>query len=175
MANVIQEILASDVKHKEQVGMITEIAKSDPVALALVFELLRTGSDVDKGTAAEVMKFVSHDKPEMMAPYINILIEYIDYKAPRVQWGCPESIGNLAHRYPSETAKAVPKLLANLKDPSTVVRWCAAYAITNIALHNPEKQRELIPKMTRLSTQEKNNGVRNVYLKTLKSLGKTVK
>ena len=172
MANTIQEIMSSKIKHKEQVEIMTEQAKSDEKVLAQLFEILRTGTDVEKGTVAEVMKFVSKDNPDMMVPYIDILIEYIDYKAPRVRWGCPESIGNIAQKYPYEVEKAIPKLRENLNDKSTVVRWCAAYALTEIAKYNLEKQKELITIFQESVITEQNNGVRNVYLKALKVIGK---
>lgn len=170
MTDIIREILESDKKHKEKVTLITEKTKRNKKLVAQLFELLKTGSDVEKGTAAEVMKFVSKDKPEMIAPYIDVLIEYIDYKAPRVKWGAPESLGNLAQEYPEEVEKAIPKLLLNLKDKSTVVRWCAAYALTEIAKYNMRKQKELISKFKSLIKTEQNNGVRNVYLKALKKI-----
>ena len=85
----IQAIMSSNLKHKEQVATITELAISDKRALAQLFDILRTGTDVEKGTAAEVMKFVSKECPDKMIPYIDLLIEHIDYKAPRVRWGCP--------------------------------------------------------------------------------------
>ena len=160
------------MKHKEQVEIISAKAKGDKNVLAEIFEILRTGTDVEKGTAAEVMKFVSKDKPEMMLPYIDLLIEYMDYKAPRVKWGCPESIGNIAARYPRQVEKAIPKLLGNLKDKSTVVRWCAAYALTEIAKYNLGKQKELAIKFHSLIKTEQNNGVRNVYVKALKEMEK---
>jgi len=166
----IQKILQSDKKHKEKIALLTEKVKSDKRLIAQLFELLKTGTDVERGTAAEVMKFVSKDKPEMIAPYIDVLIEYIDYKAPRVKWGCPESIGNLAEKYPAEVEKAIPKLFENLKDKSTVVRWCAAYALTEIAKHSQKQQLHLISKFNNLVDEEKNNGVRNLYLKTMKQL-----
>jgi HEAT repeat protein len=143
MTDAIQAILSSNLKHKEQVAAMTETALKDEKALAGLFEILKTGSDVEKGTAAEVMKFVSNENPGMMIPYIDLLIEYIDYKAPRVRWGCPESLGNIARKYPDEVEPAIPKLLDNLKDKSTVVRWCAAYALAEIAIHNRNRQKEL--------------------------------
>jgi len=90
------------------------------------------------------MKSVSKDNPGSMLPYIDLLIEHIDYKAARVRWGYPESIGNIAQKYPVQVEKAIPKLLGNLKDRSTVVRWCAAYALAEIARYNTGKQRELV-------------------------------
>ncbi|MFH1896421.1 MAG: hypothetical protein ABH814_03045 [bacterium] len=167
----IQEILQSNKKHKEKVALITAKVKSDKKIIAQLFELLETGTDVEKGTAAEVMKFVSKDQPEIMVPYIDVLIEYIDYKAPRVKWGCPESLGNLAKKYPNKVEKAIPRLLENLKDKSTVVRWCAAFALAEIAKYNLKKQKELVAKFQNLIKTEQNNGVKNVYVKALKVIG----
>jgi HEAT repeat protein len=144
MTDIIQEILASDKKHKEKVALIAKKVGSDKKLVTQLFELLKTGTDVEKGTAAEVMKFVSKENPELMLPYIDVLIENIDYKAPRVKWGCPESLGNIAKKYPEKVEKAIPKLLENLKDKSTVVRWCAAFALTEIAKYNSKKQKELV-------------------------------
>jgi len=57
----------------------------------------------------------------------------------------PEAIGNLSEKYPQEVEEAIPELLKNVKEDSTVIRWCAAYAL---------------------------NGVQNVYQKVLKLLDK---
>jgi HEAT repeat protein len=162
----------SDRKHKQKVALITEKVVSDKKLVAQLFELLKNGSDVEKGTAAEVMKFVSKENPEIMLPYIDVLIEYIDYKAPRVRWGCPESLGNISIKYPEKVEKAIPKLFENLKDKSTVVRWCAAFALTEIAKYNPKKQKKLVANFQKLITTEKNNGVKNVYIKALKVIEK---
>jgi hypothetical protein len=168
----IQNIIVSDKKHKEKVALIAEKVGSDKKLLAELFELLKNGTDVEKGTAAEVMKFVSKENPEMMLPYVDILIEYIDYKANRVKWGCPESIGNIAKKYPDKVEKAISKLFENLNDKSTVVRWCAAYALTEIAKYNSKKQKELVAKFIDLLKKEQNNGVKNVYIKALKEIEK---
>lgn len=168
----IKEILSSDKKHKEKVALITEKVKDDNELVNDLFDLLKNGSDVEKGTSAEVIKFVSKDKPEIIIPYIDVLIEYINYKTPRVKWGCPESIGNLAKKYPEEVEKAIPKLMINTDDKSTVVRWCAAYALTEIAKYNSKIQNELVNRFIKIIKKENNNGVKNVYIKTLKKLQK---
>jgi hypothetical protein len=165
--NVVQEILQSERKPKEKVSLLTEKVKEDKKLFSQLIEILRTGTDVEKGTCADVMKHVSKDNPEIVAPYVDIMIEYINYKAPRVKWGIPESIGNLAQQYPKEVEKAIPKLWVNTKDKSTVVRWCSAFALTEIAKNNPELQEELIPKFKNYVKQEKNNGIKNVYTKAL--------
>jgi hypothetical protein len=172
MADIIKDTLGSDLKHKEKVAKISEQVGSDKMLVAQLFDLLKNGSDVEKGTAAEVMKFVSRDHPDLMLPYIDVLIEYIDYKAPRVKWGCPESIGNIAKSYPDKVEGAIPKLFKNLNDDSTVVRWCAAFALAEIAKYNKKRQKDLTSKFNELIETEKNNGVKNVFKKALKDIEK---
>ena len=172
MATALQDIMSLGLKHKEQVATMTQMALKDKKALVQLFDILRTGNDVEKGTAAEVMKFVSKEKPDLMIPYINVLIEYMDAKVPRVRWGCPESLGYIAQKHPEKVEKAIPKLLENLKDKSTVVRWCAAFALTEIAKYNHEKQGELVTIMKQLIKTEQNNGVRNLYSKALQEIEK---
>jgi hypothetical protein len=168
--NVTDEIRNWEGKPKELVAFLTESIEKDEKLFAQLIEILKSGSDVDKGTAADAMKHVSKNKPEMVAPYIDDLVEYINYKAPRVKWGVPETIGNLARKYPSEVEKAIPRLLVNTKDKSTVVRWCAAFALTEIAKGNPAIRKELGSKIEEIVQNEKNNGVKNVYLKALRSM-----
>lgn len=159
-------------KPKELVAFLARNIEKDERLLPQLMEILETGSDVEKGTCADAMKHVSKDRPEILVGYIDELVEYIDYKAPRVKWGVQESIGNIAQRFPKETEKAIPKLLANTKDESTVVRWCAAFALSEIVKNNPKARNALLQRIDGLVKNEKNNGVKNVYLKALKTIGK---
>jgi hypothetical protein len=172
MSNKIKDLLNSPMKPKERVGKIVEYINKDMNLFDELMDIFRIGSDVEKGTCAEVMKFVSKDNPEIVVPYIDELINNINHKVSRVKWGVPESIGNIAQKYPKDAQKAVPNLLKNTKDKSTVVRWCAGYALSEILKYYSEIQDELIQKINVIIKQEKNNGVKNVYLKALKHIGK---
>lgn len=166
----LQEILDSNLKHKEKVTKIASEIINNNEKFKELMEFFRSGNDITKGTCAEVMKFVSQPTPEVFPPYLDELIGYINYKAPRVKWGIPETIGHLAKTYPDKVAKAVPKLLDNTKNKSTVVRWCAAFGLSNIAKYNLELQDSLLEKFKQIIEIEQNNGVKNVYLKTLKQI-----
>jgi hypothetical protein len=168
----LQEVLDSSLKHKEKVTKITEEIINNKEKFKQLLELFRSGNDKTKGTCAEVMKFVSQQTPELFSPYLDELIEYINYNAPRVKWGIPETIGHLAKIYPDEVANAVPRLLENTKNKSTVIRWCAAFGLTNIAKYNLELQDHLFEKFRQIIEIEQNNGVKNVYLKILKQIKK---
>jgi len=169
---VTEEIRSWEGKPKELVTFLTESIEKDEKLFSQLIEILKTGSDVEKGTCADVMKHISKDKPEIVVPYVDDMIDYIDYRAPRVKWGVPESIGNLSQKFPKEVEKAVPKLLVNTGDKSTVVRWCAAFALSEIAKNNPRVRKELVPKIEGIVKNEKNNGVKNIYLKALKTINK---
>lgn len=170
---IIKEILESGRKPKEKVSVSAEEIIRDSTLFKELMEILEKGSDVEKGTCADIMKHVTMEKPQIAEPYIDDIIGYINYKAPRVKWGVPESIGNIAKKYPEKVLRAVPFLLKNTienKDNTTVIRWCSAYALSEIAVAS--KNTELIQKIGDLSKIEKNNGVRNVYLKAIKEINK---
>jgi hypothetical protein len=169
---VLEEIRGWKGKPKELVVFLTSESIADPAVFGQVVGVLIGGSKVEAGVCAEVVEQVSKEKPESVAPYIDGLIDHINSRFPRVKWGVQEAIGNLSAKYPAETEAAIPNLLVNTKDDSTVVKWCAAYAISEIAKNNPATRASLVPKMSALAEAEANNGVKNVYLKALKKIGK---
>lgn len=173
--NKINEILLSNSKPKEKQTRLVNAVCNGEITDKDFIEFFKSASDVDKGTCADVMKHVSAQKPEILEPFIETLLEYINYKAPRVKWGIPEAIGNLAKTYPDKVVRAIPYLLQNTienKINTTVIRWCAAYGLTEIVKYNPNVRDELIPKIKEIVVKETNNGVKNVYLKALKYIGK---
>lgn len=170
--NKIEEILKSKLKLKEKVSALVKAVGQKEVSAKEFIDFFKEASNIEKGTCADVMKHVSKVNPEILGPYIHDLIEYINYDTPRVKWGVPEAIGNLSEKYPQEVEEAIPKLLKNVKEDSTVIRWCAAYALTEIVKNNPKTRKQLIPLFEEISKTEQNNGVQNVYQKVLKLLDK---
>ena len=171
----IEEILQSGLKPKEKLTALVEAVTQNKISAKEFIEYFKSASDVEKGTCADAMKHISKEKPEILAPYIDELIGYINYDAPRVKWGIPEAIGNLSQRYPREVEKAIPKLLINTKDKSTVIRWCAAYGLTEIAKNNSRTRKELMPLFESIIEKEDNNGIRNVYVKAIRFIEKEVR
>jgi hypothetical protein len=172
----IREILDSKRKPKEIVSISAQMIFQNPKLFNELMTILKTGSDVEKGTCADIIKHVTAEKPEIAEPFIEELISFINYKTPRVKWGVPESIGNIAKNSPQKVEKAIPSLLKNTpenKDNSTVIRWCAAYALSEIAKASGDKN--LLTKIKNISEKETNNGVKNVYLKAIKQIEKNNK
>jgi len=178
----IEEILQANlpagkvgIKPKEKQTKLVEAVVSGKIPAKEFIAFFESANDVDKGTCADVVKHVSGQKPEILAPFIDTLVEYINYKAPRVKWGVPEAIGNMAKVYPDKVEKAIPYLLKNTTDEevnTTVIKWCAAYALAEIAKNNSKTRKQLLPIFDKIIASEKNNGVKNVYAKALKIIAK---
>lgn len=160
--------LKSSKKNKALITSLASEAIKNPKLLTQVVACIKEGTGVEKGALLEVIEHVTKENPELTKKYINFVIEYINYeKAPRVRWESSCIIANIAGTFPNEVMKAVPKLLINTTDKGTVVRWSAAFALTEIAKYNPKVANTLVLKFHELIKTEKNNGVRNVYLKTI--------
>jgi hypothetical protein len=150
---------------------MTESILEDRRLFGELMEILKNGRDADKGVCADVMKHVTKADPAAALPFLDAIIGHVNHELPRVKWGVPESIGNMAETFPDQVKKAVPALLKNTADASTVVRWCAAFALSEIAVYNPKARKNLIPEIKKILKTEKNNGVGNVYLKAMKRIG----
>jgi hypothetical protein len=159
-------------KPKELVAYLAGNVKKDSALFPQLIELMQKGSDPERGTSADIIELISKENPEIVISYIDQMIPYINYKAPRVKWGIAETIANLPKQYPNEAEKAIPNLLKNTQDCGTVVRWSAAFALSEIAKNNLSARKMLVPKIQEIVKSEQNNGVRNVYMKALKIIEK---
>jgi hypothetical protein len=175
LSDRIAAILKLKAKPKEKQLRLVEAVLSKKIAAKDLVDYFISASDTDKGTCADVMKNVSAEDTMLLSPFIEILLSYINYKAPRVKWGIPEAIGNMAKDYPDECAEAIPLLIENTIDAeknTTVIKWCAAFALAEIAKHSPSTRSRLLPLFEKIIAHEKNNGVKNVYVKAIKAIEK---
>jgi hypothetical protein len=171
--SAIETILRSTMKPKEKQAALVEAVCGGAITNAEFMVFFISASYVDKGSLADAMKHIAERDPVILAPYIGTLVPYINHKAPRVKWGVSEAIGNCAGKYPDETAAAIPYLMRNTVENeinTTVVRWCAAFCLSEITLHCIKARKDLVPEIKKLAGKEKNNGVRNLYLKVLQNI-----
>jgi hypothetical protein len=173
--SMLEELLKSKIQPKEKQTQLVNAVVQKKIPAKEFIGYFESGSDVDKGTLADVMKHVSEQDPDLLAPFIDRLVKFINYKASRVKWGVPEAIGNMAKKYPDKVVPAIPFLLVNTvenKTNTTVIRWCAAYALSEIAKNNPKTRDELLPVFSKIIETDTNNGVKNVYNKSLKAINR---
>jgi hypothetical protein len=171
--SAIETILRSPLNPQEKQKSLAESVCAGAIRGGELIDFFAAASYTDKGSCADAMKHIAERAPEILVPYIDTLVQYINHKAPRVKWGVSEAIGNCAAKYPDKTVRAIPYLLRNTVENeinTIVVRWCAAFGLSEIALHCEKARKELVPEMKRLAEKEKNNGVRNLYCNALKKI-----
>jgi len=170
--STLHEILKSDEKPKQKIALMGEALRRNRKLTTELIECFIGGSAGDQGNCMAAIEYASRDEPAAAADCLEFVIEHLNDKPPRVRWEAASAIANLARQFPDRVARAIPRLLVNAKAEGTVVRWSAASALTEIARHNPASRRELVPKFEATVKKETNNGVRNIYVKALKSLTK---
>ena len=167
----VEDILRLKIKPKAKQAMLVEAVISGHIPIEEFIAFFEAAGNVDKGSCADALKHIAVQKPELLAPYINLLIGYINYPLPRVKWGIPEAIGNLAKVYGDQAVAAIPYLQKNTTDNpgnTTVIKWCAAFALVEIAKYNLTARNQLLPFFEDIANNEKNQGVRNLYNKAIK-------
>lgn len=170
----IDEILGTKVKPKELTALLAKELLTDKSLLNQMFEVYDKLRDSFKGTCLSALTAITKDNPGFVAGHIDFIIEQIGFKMPRVKWEASEIIANIAKDFPERTERAIPLLLNNIDDEGTVVRWSAALALVAIAKSNSTTHKKLLPFFREVVGKEENNGVRNIYLKGLKAIEKTI-
>jgi len=168
--STIERILKSRNKPKEKVDTLAKEVKENRISIKQLIAYFEIGSVSEKGSCIEAIERIAREKPEIILPHIDFIIDHINDQAPKVKWETARVIGNFSQKYPNEVAKAIPKLLLNAKDAGTVVRWSAAFALTEIAKNHLKLRKELVPRFKEIAEKEKNKGVKNLYVKALKIL-----
>jgi len=167
----IEKILKSKRKPKGIVELLAEAIKRDKKQIAELIQCFEDGTTAEKGNCMEAIEYITKENPEFAENCLEFVIAHINDKAPRVKWESCRIMGNVAQKFPDKVKGAIPKLLENTKDKGTVIRWSAAFALTEIAKSNQDVQKELVPEFQKILDKQTNKGVRNIYLKYLKSVG----
>lgn len=170
MTNLLVEIKNSRKNSKALLIYLAGLIEKDPSLLADLEGSLSQATDAERGVCLEVLEHVSQKSPEIVFPYLDLVIKSLQDKAPRVKWEAARTIANLAPKYPEETATTTEALMQNTTDKGTVVRWNTALALGEIFKANRKTRSVLKPKIEKLIAKEQNSGVRNVYLTALKNV-----
>ena len=171
----IAAVLQAKLKAKETTAALVELLTTNPASLVEWKKVFLTAKDSDKGSLLSAVTEITKTQPKFIATEIELIIEQIAVKAPRVKWESSEIVANLAKQFPEQVKSAIPNLQANTTHDGTVVRWSAALALSEIAKYNQRSRVELLPFMEKTILSEESNGVKNHYVKALKFIAKEQK
>lgn len=138
-----------------------------------VVAFAKKAGDVDKATCLEAFEYATREVAELGSKRVfEFAAASLAERAPRVKWEAAKVVANIAHRHPRLLDKAIPGLLANAAHDGTVVRWSAARAICEIIKLGTPRNDRLIPAADALLSKERDNAIRNHYLKAFARLAK---
>jgi HEAT repeat protein len=145
------------------------LANTDDADSLVVFA--NKATDVDKATCLEALEYATRTVAEVGSKRVfEFAAASLADEAPRVKWEAAKLITNIAHRHGKHLAKAIPGLLDNAAHEGTVVRWSAARALGEIIKLGTSHNADLIPAADALCSKERDNAIRNHYLKAMKKV-----
>jgi len=168
--NLVDTLRNSEMKAKQLSSFLAKKLVEDAELLRDAGDDIDLLNDVEKGILMEALEYATGTGPEIAEPVLDVVIECLRCEAPKVKWEAARVLGNVTHRFPDRALKSLPSLLENAKHKGTVVRWSAAYALGEMVKHNKKAKRRLLQEIETILKREKNNGVKNVYLKALKAV-----
>lgn len=167
---LVERLRGSELRAKELSSFLSKEIVKDRDLLEGLADDIDLLNDVEKGILLEAIEYATNIDPEVVEPVLEVVFECLKCEAPKVKWEAARVVGNVAHLFPDEVSRFVPRLLENTRHRGTVVRWSTAFALGEIIKHDMKTRHGLLPEVEKILKREKNNGVKNVYKKALKSL-----
>lgn len=118
----------------------------NPTLLDEVAEALSGNNVKLLGDCCEVMTKVAESKPELVTPYVDLLVPLLSHKTTRVRWETMHTLALAAELIPDKLKALVPRLIEIIeKDSSTIVRDYAVDALGNMAKADEDAARTAYP------------------------------
>lgn len=159
------------VKQKTELLSRWLLANVDQVDRLVAFAAKTT--DVTKATCLQAFEYATRVDQEVGSQAcFDLAASALGEPAPRVKWEAAKVVGNIARSHPKRLRKAIDNLLANATHDGTVVRWSAAFAIGECIKLASSHNARLVPAAEALCARERDNAVRNHYVRALKTVAK---
>lgn len=119
---------------------------AEPALLDEIAEGLRSNQANLIGDCAEVMTMVAARRPDLVAPYVDLLAALLSHRTTRVRWEAMHAIALAAELVPDEVVRRLPQLEQMLRtDKSIIVRDYAVEALGNAAKAGAETAEQVYP------------------------------
>jgi len=139
-------------------------------------EIQSTKNVIDDKTMTivlEAMEQVTQKNSELAnVEWLEFVQEFILSESNNLKREASRVVGNIAHLFPNDLETAIQKLMINIEDIGTVIRWGSAYAFARIIVIPKYANSELFNKLSKFCEKEENNGVKNQLIKSLKKADK---
>lgn len=160
-----------NIKKIQARNMIVEAITKGVLSFEEIEEEARTLKDKKVSTILEAIEEVSNKSLiDLDVKYLDLAKRYINSEDNSCKREAARIIGNLASLYPESVGNCIEALISNANDKGTVVRWSSAYALSRIMLLANYRDSDMITRIKAVYEAEKDNGVRNQYVKAFKKI-----
>jgi len=157
------------LKPKERTEQLSKLISEHTINISDLIKFANTAKDPVKATCIESLEFATKLNTGIINEQeLKWVIGCLADKAPRIKWESAKVTGNVIHLFPTQISSAVKKLLDNSESEGTVVRWSAAFALSQILKLKTDINKDLIPAIETIITNEEKNSIRKIYLDGLK-------
>lgn len=169
---MVGEILNNkQLKAKNKAEAISKLLLTGKITFEELIKVAKQAQDSPKATCIESIEFATKIKPEIAnTACLKFVTKALTEEAPRVKWESARVIANIAHLFPSKLDEAIKNLLVNTEYSGTVVRWSAAGALAAIVILKTKHNKNLVPAIEAICKWEKDNAIKKIYSKALKSI-----
>lgn len=173
--NIEQLLKDKAIKAKAKTKTIGDELLNGSLSTKDLINIAEKVTEVEKATCIEALEFATKIRPGVADKNVyDYLTSCLTDAAPRIKWESAKTIGNIVHLFPESVGKVIPALLENSEYSGTVVRWATAYALGEILVLQTKYNKELLPTVEALATQEEESGVKKKYLDAIKRLKKLI-
>ncbi len=100
----------------EEVKKLADAALANEKKLDELGEMLSVGSRRERQVAASAISLVAKEKPELLVPHIDTLIDALNRPEAQTRWECLETLAVLVDHDARNCNKAIPEAEASLFD-----------------------------------------------------------
>lgn len=170
----ITEIINNkSLKRLEKRNSIVAAIINGDISFSMISEACESLSEKNISLLLEAVEEVSRSKEFSLEPsYLDLAEKYIVSSDNSCKREASRIVGNLATTFPTKIESAIPPLLQNTENDSTVIRWASAYALSRIILIPNYAKSPLFEQISDLCAKENESGVKNQYSKALKKAEK---
>ena len=141
-----------------------------------VNEVATMAAAIDEKQVATLLEAVEEVSNKRLCPleaaWLQWAEPYISSENNSCRREASRIVGNMAAQYPDLLDEAIERLMKNTKDEGTVIRWAAAYALSRIVVLDRYANSDLYDRLVAICDREKDNGVKNQYIKALNKAAK---
>lgn len=160
------------IKSKAKVAKIGNWLLEETLPIDELLAFTEKHSKATKASCIEAMEYATKKNPKLAdETVLQFVTSALNDNEPRIKWESAKVIGNIAKLYPENLSSPISNLLKNTSFDGAVVRWATAFALGEILKLKTIHNNTLIKEIESLLEIEKDNGVKNKYLKALKKIG----